>query len=200
VDSLAKLVSRAEIGDVLLRYSRAVDRRDWPSARACFHDDATDHHGDFKGKIDDFMPWIAKMHANLPYVAHFLGNCLIEFASDTRAVVETYFLALLQLDASSQEHKAMLMSSGSAATEMEMDVIGRYLDRFEQRDGVWRVAQRVVVYDTTRIRPSQPGARKPDWALGTRDASDPVYAWRKQAGYADPRSEERASQAWPAQG
>lgn len=183
MDRLERLENRAEINDVMFRYARGVDRRDWQSVRDCFHDDATDDHADFKGPIDEFIPWVGKMHAVLPDSCHFLGNSLIEFASDTKAVVETYFLAILRLSTESQQHRAMLGSgSGAAAGDTDMDVIGRYLDHFEKRDGIWRIARRLVAFDRTRMQPTQDSALKPHWVLGRRDADDPVYAWRRQAG------------------
>ena len=184
MDQLERLANRAEINDVMFRYARGVDRRDWQSVRACFHDDATDDHADFKGAIDEFIPWVSKMHAALPDSCHFLGNSLIEFASETKAVVETYFFAVLRLGAQSGQHRAMLASgSEDAATgDTDLDVIGRYVDHFEKRDGAWRIARRVVVFDRTRTQPTQDSPLKPHWALGRRDGDDPIYAWRRQAG------------------
>ncbi len=34
------LLDRAAIGDVILRYSRALDRRDWDEVASCFTPDA----------------------------------------------------------------------------------------------------------------------------------------------------------------
>lgn len=182
MDKIARLISRAEIQDVMLRYARGVDRRDWPGVQACFHDDATDHHADFNGKIVDFIPWVSGMHEGGYFACHFLGNCLIEFVDDTTAVVETYFIAMLRVGAQSAEHRAMLTKDGGSSSEIDLDVVGRYVDRFEDRGNGWRVAKRQVVFDTIRTRPTQIGQIKPHWAVGTRDSEDPIYAWRNAAG------------------
>lgn len=179
MDKLARLSSRAEIQDVMFRYARGVDRLDLVAVRACFHEDATDHHGDFKGKIGDFIPWVSAMHASVPFSAHFLGNCLIEFVDDITAVVESYFMTMLQ---QAEKHKAIFLRGAGASGDIEMDVIGRYVDRFESRDGSWRIAKRAVVFDAIRTRASNKAALKDSWALGKRSCADPVYEAREKAG------------------
>ena len=53
---LEELEARTAIEDCLKRFARAVDRQDWKAARACYHDDAFDDHGFFKGPPDAFSP------------------------------------------------------------------------------------------------------------------------------------------------
>ena len=79
---------RGDIQDVLLRYARGVDRRDWAAVAACFLPGATDRHGDFTGTIEAFVPWVSAMHVQVPFSAHFLCNLLVEFASASDAAVE----------------------------------------------------------------------------------------------------------------
>ncbi len=57
-------------------------------------------------------------------------------------------------------------------------VYNRYIDRFERRDGVWKIADRLVVLDLTRTdAASPPFGDVPGWNFtwGRRDMSDPVY-------------------------
>ena len=170
MDKLAELVARAEIQDNMCRYTRGVDRRDWPVVRACYHDDAIDEHGDYSGDADGFIAWVAVRHAQIPFSAHFLGNCLIEFANDTTAVVETYF-------------HVMRRNPGKGGAEgNDVDLIGRYLDRFEKRNGEWRVARRKVVSDAIRVRSAPMFDMKGVPSVGSRDPSDPLYEWRQKAG------------------
>ncbi len=65
---------------------------------------------------------------------------------------------------------------GASREGADVEVFGRYCDRFEKRDGAWRVARRKVVYDGTRTQPSTHHLRKLVGAMGRRDRSDPVYA------------------------
>lgn len=166
MDTLARLQARAAIEDSLARYARAVDRRDWEALRECYHPDATDEHGEFSGTLDEFIRWVSARHATVPFSSHFLGNCLIEFLDDTTAIVETYFNAI-------QRRPAPNGQGG----DIDTDVIGRYVDRFEARDGTWKVAKRVVVYDGWRQVPSSHRPRTAPGTLGQRDLTDPVYTF-----------------------
>jgi hypothetical protein len=184
-DALQRLIDKSEIHDCMLRYVRGVDRRDWELVRSTFFEDGTDHHGDFKGKRDDFIAWVSKAHAQVTKSTHLLGNCLIEFASPELAVVETYFHAILELGAEAEEHRKMLLNEGKGGTaqRIRVEVLGRYVDRFEKRLGEWRIARRRVVFDTTH---SQAAVGDVDsnmkWALGRRDDDDPLFLTRSEAG------------------
>jgi len=137
--------------------------------RAGFHDDAIDQHGEFTGNADEFIAWVSRRHADVPFSLHFLGKSLVEFRSDRVAAVETYFMAFQRRD-----------TGGASGTEHQ--VLGRYVDRFEKRgDGVWRVARRQVVYDSTATYPSTSHLRKLVGTLGRRDNLDPVYSNLEQA-------------------
>jgi hypothetical protein len=55
---------------------------------------------------------------------------------------------------------------------------GRYVDRFERREGEWRIARRTVVHDWSRQLPAAHeslGLPLGDFAQGRRDGSDPVF-------------------------
>lgn len=161
-------MARAEIEDIMCRYARAVDRRDWQALGECFHPDATDMHGDFHGSPQEFVEWVAKRHAEIPFSMHFLGNCLVEFIDDQSAAVETYFVAIQRRETGEGKNGA-----GSPGTDYE--VFGRYCDLFERREGAWRVASRKVVYDSTRTQPSTNHLRNLVGVIGRRDGDDPVF-------------------------
>lgn len=182
---LQRLIDKDQIRDAMMRYARGCDRREWDLARAAFFDDATDHHGDFKGPIDDFFAWIKPQHAQVAKSTHFLGNMLIEFASDTVAAVETYFIANLELGPEAAGHRKQFVSDGSAENpgRIQLEVVGRYVDRFEKRDGEWRIAKRQVVFDLQQSQPLNGNVDdNPNWALGRRDEDDPVFGLRQTIG------------------
>lgn len=168
MDKLAELIARSEIHDCLLRYARGVDRKDWNLVRGAYHRDATDEHGEFVGGIDGFIEWVSARHAAIPFSMHLMINCLIEFANADTAVVETCFVTLQR-------------RNGDDGLELETEVVGRYVDRFERREGEWRIARRRVVYDSSSSRPSTFVARK-SGVLGTRDQSDAIFQLRREAG------------------
>ncbi len=169
MDKLEQLLARAEIQDCMARYARGVDRRDWASVRATYHDDAVDDHGSFSGSADDFVEWVSKGQAVVPFATHFLGNSLIEFSDENTAVVETYYMASQRIPLPDRP------------LEIDVEVLGRYVDLFEKRDGAWKVAHRRVVYDTSRTRGATNRTRVVG-TVGSRDSSDPIYALREQAG------------------
>jgi hypothetical protein len=72
---------------------------------------------------------------------HTLGNVLIELNGEF-AGVESQFIACIRC-----RH-----NDG----EVDWLMGGRYVDRFERRDGVWRIADRTVVYDWSRVDPVEP--------------------------------------------
>jgi hypothetical protein len=178
MDKLLLLAARAEIEDVIARYARGVDRRDWDAVRSCYHEDAIDEHGEFNGTVAEFIDWVSKRHANIPFSAHFLGNCLVEFLDDRTAFVETYFVAMQRRAVSS----AITGGNGyDESNELDAEVIGRYLDRFECRDGAWKVAKRCVVYDSSRLVQSTHKPRTTKGTVGTRTAHDPVFTWMNKS-------------------
>lgn len=165
MNRLDALIAKSEIEDVMFRYARGVDRRDWDMVQTCFHPDAVDIHGDFRGSPAAFIAWVAARHAAIPFSAHFLGNCLITFQGDLRASAETYFIAI-------QRREPV---SGDTMPAMDYEVFGRYCDVFEDRGTGWRIAAREVVYDATRTQPSTDHLRKLTGVIGQRDRTDPVY-------------------------
>lgn len=165
MNAIEELLAKTEIAENLFRYARGVDRRDWPAVRAGYHDDATDQHGEFTGSADEFITWVSARHADIPFSMHFIGNSLVEFHSDRVAAVETYFIAFQRRE------------TAGAGSGTEHQVYGRYIDRFEKRaDDVWRVARRVVAYDSTSQIASTSHLRKPAGTPGRRDQDDAVYA------------------------
>jgi ketosteroid isomerase-like protein len=163
--TLQDLLDREAIRDCLHRYCRGIDRADEEALRSAYWDDATDCHGAYRGSASGFIDQaIAKLRAGGRRV-HAVTNIAIELQGDV-AAVESYFLAL-QVAASAPTRQTFLA--------------GRYVDRFEQRGGEWRVAQRTVVYDwleeSERPELAQGealfGARQP---VGSAAPHDPVYA------------------------
>lgn len=121
-----------EIQQVLYRYSRGVDRGDAELIKSVYHPEAIDEHGLFNGAGMEFADLIVKeMGRCTANGAHHITNILIDLDGDT-AKVESYFFAL------------------NPETEPEgtvSPVSGRYLDRFEQRNGEWKIAHRKVILD-----------------------------------------------------
>lgn len=174
MDDVEKLVARTEIEDCLKRYARGIDRRDWDMVRACFHADAMDHHGEFHGNPEEFIAWVRDRHAAVPFSMHYLLNCLVEFRGADAATGETYFWAIQRRESEAPD---------GSVTGTDIEVFGRYIDCFEKRDGVWRIAGRQVAYDSTRTQPSTNQLRRLVGVLGRRDGDDPVFSPQCAAAY-----------------
>jgi hypothetical protein len=59
-----------------------------------------------------------------------------------------------------------------------MVAAGRYLDRFERREGEWKISHRHAVYDWSTVAPSTDmwdRANMPGYAFGQRGHGDPSY-------------------------
>lgn len=186
-DAMQRLIDKDLIRDVMLRYARGVDRRDWALVRAAFFEDGEDDHADFKGTRDAFIAWVRERHdaPGLLTSTHFLGNCLVELASGSVAAVETYFFARLEIAPQASEHRSMLDAKHAGSTHnSRVEVFGRYVDRFEKRDGEWRIARRRTVFDAIQSQLVDPADNvlNPAWTLGRRGTDDPVFAVRAAAG------------------
>lgn len=126
---LRELVDRQEILDALYRYSRGLDRADHALAASAYHDDAVDDHGAVVASGRELVDWAIAMHEEKDIShCHVLGgNVTIDLDGDT-AHVESYFFTFCR-----EKKKPNMLSTG------------RYVDRFERRDGKWAIAARVCV-------------------------------------------------------
>jgi hypothetical protein len=129
-DEVRELRDRQAILGCLTRYSRGLDRHDDAMLASVYHEDAVDHHGDFLGPPDEFVPWVNGVH-EADYVAHThsLTNHTVELEGDV-AHSEIYVQVVLR------RRDGPLELCG-----------GRYVDRLERRDGEWRIAAREVLVD-----------------------------------------------------
>jgi len=80
-----ELRHRVEIGDLLIRYARAVDDGDWDALDGVFTRDAVldlTEPGGIKGGLAEVKSWLAEALARWPGRQHLLGVPLIEFPID----------------------------------------------------------------------------------------------------------------------
>lgn len=153
-----ELFDRQDIHDVLMRYARGIDRRDFDLVASCYHPGAADDHGRFKGPVEEFIPWVADTLQRFETTMHFLGNVLIEVDGDS-ARAETYCVAYHRLVGEDVDSIAGL----------------RYVDRFDRRDGQWRIADRKIVVEWNRLDDVNALGFGPEYLRGRHDQTDPVY-------------------------
>ena len=165
---LARLLDEHAIREVVLRYCRGIDRRQFDMVRSCYHPDATDNHGDFKGGVADFVAMCEKSLGRYERTMHFMGNLYIQVEGD-RASSEAYTIAYHRLSARGDK-------------PARDHVVGfRYVDRFERRQGEWRIADRTCVFEWTRTDNVPPGWDfGPASLRGQPDGSDWILTLAKQ--------------------
>jgi hypothetical protein len=163
---VTELLDREAIRDCMYRYCRGIDRADEAALRSAYWPDATDRHGRYEGPVEGFFDMVKRGYGSGGRNVHQVSNILIEFKGDTSAAVESYFNAL----------QCSPRKDGSISQVL---LAGRYCDLFEKRNGEWRVARRVVVYDW--IEEQTPPAESEDVRFGVRKPiggsfpNDPVY-------------------------
>lgn len=164
------LLDHIELRNLVMLYCRGIDRRDFALVRACYHDDAIDDHGGmFCGSADDYVAWVEQALAPLECTIHSIGNSI--FAVDG--------------DHAEGEHYSYNFHRTRPPERQEVVIYGRYLDRYERRDGVWKFAHRRIVFDHGFVKPvdeagfAVAGADAPH-GCDTRD--DASYALRLLAG------------------
>ena len=173
--TVRRLADRAEIYDVMCRYARGTDRADTDLIRSASHSDSYETHVHYKGGIEGFIESAATRFDGFDNSMHLLGNCFIEFAGPDLALVETYF-ASRRTRAPVGDERADLTPNDAICRQQW----GRYLDRFERRNGEWRIAKRLVVVDARFTSVAMGGSRNDPLNWGTRDRSDPSYAFRAE--------------------
>lgn len=136
---LVRLEAESIIRAQCHRYCRALDRVDEDLLRSVFHPDSTHEHGAFKGTSAEFCNYAMATVRALDWTQHFLSNVSIEIQGDA-ARVESYFLAFHRLN---QGRPGSGVFHAHDLRQHEDVVIGgRYLDRFEYREGEWKIAHR----------------------------------------------------------
>lgn len=146
---LEQLADREAIRDCLYRYCRGIDRCDADLLRSTFWPDALDNHAVPNKPPLNAYYWIGKVVPLLDAMErtmHHIANVIIRIDGE-QANVESYFWAV------HQETRDGELQDVHAA--------GRYLDKFERRDGEWRVAHRQVLIDWFRV-----GEKSSDWSTG----------------------------------
>jgi ketosteroid isomerase-like protein len=164
VPAAETLTDREAIREAMARYCRGIDRLDIDLIKSAYHPDAFDDHGPFKGLRDDFVDWIVPF-LRREYVSsnHQLTTQSIDVQGDV-AYVETYAI-VVQVKEVGDETLWFVANS-------------RYVDRFERREGDWRIAHRVVVTDSARtdtVSPWRGTSPLSSMTRGTRDHTDPVF-------------------------
>jgi hypothetical protein len=130
---LQALLDKQEITELIHAYCNAADRHDHDKMRALYHTDAIDDHGSFfKGLAMEFIDRLPEIQAPMKILHHNITT--VNLALDGNyAEGEVYVLAFHQVESDNQP--------------VDLLIGGRYFDRYEKREGVWKFSHRAVVAD-----------------------------------------------------
>lgn len=164
--TLEVLLDKQEIHELHARYCRGIDRLDPDLVRSTFHPDAIEVHPPwFVGLAHEYVDRSAQHSSGSlrgPWF-HMIANELIEVHGDI-AYSEMY---LWNINRYEEEG-------------VDFFLAGRYVERIERRDGVWRTAWRCRLHDITRVDPigaiwSESWPPVPPEAHGSKDKDDMSY-------------------------
>lgn len=160
-DKLMELLDKQALHEVVCRYCRAVDRSDGELFLSCYHPDAHDEHGPYSGSPTKMLAALqakgGPMAPGAITVQHAISNELFDVQGDV-AYGEIYF------------ETRRTGSNGELLFS-----IGRYVDRYEKRNGEWRIAYRRCVMEYARK-----GTNAAVFPQGSRDRTDPSYERKKR--------------------
>jgi ketosteroid isomerase-like protein len=165
---IGSLLDKEAIRDLVLSYSRAVDRQDFAFLRTLYTEDAIedDHGGAYSGSAEGYVDWLEDIMGRVvDNSVHLVHNHMIALLGPDRAEGEVYVSG----------HSRLALDSG-AREDLTHGM--RYLDHYAKSGGAWRFARRTVIVDWLEAGPTQWAPDRPD----TRDAQfgrpgplDPSY-------------------------
>ena len=160
---LARLVDRADLEDLAITYMRGLDRRDRGLLRSVFHDDATTRYGAFSGDPDAFVAHAMDALSSHETNQHLIGQVGLWWDGPDAARGEVYFQAFHRFSRD--------------GVRLDLTISGRYVDRYERRQGVWRMTHRTEIVDWARTEPTSDDylPARPLVVVGRPDRSDLSY-------------------------
>lgn len=163
-------LDRIALHDLVMCYCRGCDRRDFALVRSLYHDDAIDDHGTmFTGGPDAFVAWLAQVTTRWEMTRHSISNSLF----------------VIDGDRAEGEHYAEAWHRTPGPDAKQYIVLGRYLDRYERRDGVWKFSHRSLVFDhgsIVQVDVDLFAQMRRDAPNGRADRDDPSFAYPLLAG------------------
>ena len=165
---LQELLDKQDIYELLCRYCRGCDRMDRELILSCFHPGAIDNHVGltgtcYTGTIEAFLDAEFESWRRFAGSQHYIANHLCEVDGDV-ALAETYQFSFYW---------------GVPGDDPALNFTGshRYIDRFERRNGEWKIAHRDFLKNFSRkkTRPWIFPTPENRWPAGSQTRDDPAY-------------------------
>ncbi len=166
--TLEALIDREAIRDLVLSYSRGVDRHDFNFLRSLYTADAIedDHGGNFSGTADAYVDWLEEVMGRVRASQHQVFNHTIMLEGAYRAQGEVYLAGRTRL----------ALEDGSGEEDLTHGM--RYLDHSRKVGTKWLFARRTIIVDWLEAAPTQWNPERSDTRnaqFGTTGADDPSY-------------------------
>jgi len=159
---LEAAADKIEIADLSSNYMRGLDRLDAETERSVFWDDAYCAYGIYEGGPDGFIEYCQAGLATHAANHHFIGQVNIELDGN-EAFGEVYYQAF---------HRV----KNDAGEDRDLFISGRYVDRYERRDEVWKIAYRSELVDWVReVAAADAWFAGSNMIVGDRKPNDPLY-------------------------
>ena len=163
--ALQEMLDEHALRKLVHAYCRAVDRGDMATLRELYHHDAVDAHGAFStGSVDGFFEQLV---ASRPYIRAMQHH------------ITTANFAIDGYTAEGEIYNIAVHTFAGKSRDTDLVIGGRYLDKYEKRDGAWKILERTIVTDWARVTdPSSMNMSHPvtaDTPKGALDETDPSY-------------------------
>lgn len=158
------LMDRRAIDDLIHTHARGHDRFDVDLLTAAYHADGIDEHGAASiNKGPEYAEWANAIHAGGSLLhLHNITTHTCEIDGDTAHTESYVIVGLLNPDGKSVRF-----------------INGRYVDRLEKRDGVWKIALRRCTVDLLSAGDASilemPQFKAGGYIKGERDKGDVSY-------------------------
>ena len=169
-----------DVNNVLARYTRGVDRKDWELMLSAFHDDAIDDHGSGAGTPREFAERFAKGQDDVEQCQHINGQVLVlDVDRDAHEVlVETYCVGFQRLRPGASSAGPLFVAPNipdDLPTGRLLSVGNRYFDLMTERDGDLRIARRTVIYEWMHVESSDGQEPLLERTMSRRSKDDLTY-------------------------
>jgi hypothetical protein len=129
--TLQDISDRIEINDLLIRYSKAIDQKDWKLLDTVFTPDAEVDYvssGGIKGSYPEARAWLEKALAIFPITVHYVTNSEVTLAGDRAAARTAVYNPMFFKNPDGTLH--------------HFAVGAYYVDELVRTKGGWRIAKR----------------------------------------------------------
>lgn len=166
------LKDRKDIFDAIKRYTRGADRHDKELVASAFWPEATISFGTPMSR-DEYVGWEENTLAGYAAHQHHVTGQTVEIDGDT-AHVESYLVYfLVPRDRTADSAGAATLGRALTSEKTRLGS-GRYIERWERRDGEWRILVREYVEDLALLGDTVDLCTA-GRCLGSWDRADPSY-------------------------